>query len=393
MEFREDIDYVINAIINSIDSVLRDKHSSRMIPGRVRDYLRVLHDLLKSLRDDEILHPLDKLMILFSILLPKQLYGLADDPQIHALGYILRSLRPNPRREIIRRLNRLLKLLNSLDTVYGESLNYIENHDTIRIISMGIHVDKQLSPSTYLGRDFQGSVVVAKIIDRCSIDVETIYMLKDVVETGIPRIHVVEEYGDKIIVVREYIDGQPLPQVLDKLLSDRRLGLWVLHDILEILSRIYGKYGILHHDLKPDNIVVDRKWRVYVIDWIYSAPPGKLDVQPYYSVCQEQYDRLMKLPGIKDKLSREPSKYQEIYYELCSIACIGWRIRNGLEYSPSRSLIPYLKDPLNKLLANILGHKPECIITVLETHNPFQELYRIIESIIKGTRIEHMCLT
>jgi serine/threonine-protein kinase len=64
----------------------------------------------------------------------------------------------------------------------------------------------------------------------------------------------------------DYIDGQPLTKlILNKALTDRQIGV-LLSKVARALHHAHER-GILHRDIKPDNILVDKNRQPFVVDF------------------------------------------------------------------------------------------------------------------------------
>jgi serine/threonine-protein kinase len=72
-------------------------------------------------------------------------------------------------------------------------------------------------------------------------------------------------------VVMKYVDGETYSQMIDRLHSDRTEE--KLHEALQVFIKVCDavsfahERGVIHCDLKPDNIMVGKHGQVYVMDW------------------------------------------------------------------------------------------------------------------------------
>lgn len=114
---------------------------------------------------------------------------------------------------------------------------------------------------------------VAKVILKAGQNAEAIlkeaYLMKDLKHPDIPLIYDIEEDSVSICIIEEYIAGKSLREfIIDKPLpgikSICRIGCDLCH-ILEYLHNYKG--GIIHLDVKPDNIIIDSKGKVKLIDF------------------------------------------------------------------------------------------------------------------------------
>jgi predicted Ser/Thr protein kinase/TolA-binding protein len=82
---------------------------------------------------------------------------------------------------------------------------------------------------------------------------------------NIAMIHAIEQDGDRIFIVMEYVEGEPLSKVIKRgALSEAEL-CRIGRGVAEALAEAHAK-GIVHRDIKPDNIMVNGP-RVKVLDF------------------------------------------------------------------------------------------------------------------------------
>src|ERR1043166_4242316 len=78
-------------------------------------------------------------------------------------------------------------------------------------------------------------------------------------------IHAIEQDGDRIFIVMEYVEGEPLSKFIKRgALSEAEL-CRVGRGVADALAEAHAK-GIVHRDIKPDNIMVNGA-RVKVLDF------------------------------------------------------------------------------------------------------------------------------
>jgi len=82
---------------------------------------------------------------------------------------------------------------------------------------------------------------------------------------NIAMIHAIEQEGDRIFIVMEYVEGEPLSKIIKRgALSEAEL-CRIGRGVAEALAEAHAK-GIVHRDIKPDNIMVNGQ-RVKVLDF------------------------------------------------------------------------------------------------------------------------------
>ena len=132
-----------------------------------------------------------------------------------------------------------------------------------------------------------GRIVAIKILPPAvAADQESIARMRREARTAaqinsphIATIYAFEEIGERLFIVMEYVEGEPLTKLIARGgISEAdlcRIG----RDVAEALSEAHAK-GIIHRDIKPDNVIVSGR-RVKVLDFgiakQVSAPAGSND--------------------------------------------------------------------------------------------------------------------
>lgn len=139
----------------------------------------------------------------------------------------------------------------------------------------------------------------AKLVRKCTPGYERVLreadFLKDLRHSGIPLIYDIQEDNDSICIIEEFISGKSLTSYME---DNGNLKLQEildfakqLCDILEYLHSEAGR-GILHLDLKPDNIFIDEKHIIKIIDFDSSLRVGESSMNQYGTIgfaAPEQY--------------------------------------------------------------------------------------------------------
>src|SRR5438270_9412426 len=118
-----------------------------------------------------------------------------------------------------------------------------------------------------------GRVVAIKVLPPSVLaDVEATARLKREARTAaqlyhpsIATIHSIEQDGDHIFIVEEFVEGESLTQVIKRGgLSESEI-CRIARAVADALAEAHAK-GIVHRDIKPDNIIVAGS-RVKVLDF------------------------------------------------------------------------------------------------------------------------------
>lgn len=139
---------------------------------------------------------------------------------------------------------------------------------------------------------------VAKVIRKADMDSDTILrearLIKNLKHSHIPVIYDIEEDDISICIIEEYISGKSLRSYIndtDNIKTSEICDIAVkLCDILEYLHNCDN--GIIHLDIKPDNIIIDEHNNVKLIDFGSSIHKAGLTqagmISPGYA-APEQY--------------------------------------------------------------------------------------------------------
>ena len=108
-----------------------------------------------------------------------------------------------------------------------------------------------------------GKDLVLRSLPRSSAAYEKLHNIR---HTNLPEIYDVLEMDDGQIVLEEYIDGITVAQVMeiDKYRSSGARK--VLLGVCDALSALHNR-GIIHRDVKPENVIIEKSGRVVLIDF------------------------------------------------------------------------------------------------------------------------------
>lgn len=225
--------------------------------------------------------------------------------------------------------------------------------------------------SVYLVRHRALNVFRAvKIISKKSSDAQRILnealIIRDLKHQGIPIVYDIDETFEEYHIYEEYVEGTTLSGHLQNSALSLTDILRMSIDLCSILSFLHhcGK-GILHLDLKPDNIMIDVSGKLWLIDYDNAALQG--DVLPAcrgsagFSPPQQYFGSV-------------PKKSWDIYsLGMLILYMSEGTIHSGISHMRHKQLIPIIRkcvhhsglnryrsvDALQKDLQNVLKERPE----------------------------------
>jgi TolA-binding protein len=118
-----------------------------------------------------------------------------------------------------------------------------------------------------------GRMVAIKILPAAvAADADALARLKREARTAaqlyhpnIATIHSIEEDGDRLFIVMELVDGEPLSQLMRRGAMSEADLCRIARGVADALAEAHAK-GIIHRDIKPDNVIVSGS-RVKVLDF------------------------------------------------------------------------------------------------------------------------------
>lgn len=143
---------------------------------------------------------------------------------------------------------------------------------------------------------------IAKLVMKCTPDYERILreadFIKNLRHPGIPLVYDIIEDSDSICIIEEFISGKSLTEYVQekKRLKFAEILLFT-EQICKILEYLHNLDcgGIIHLDLKPDNILIDAHNNIRIIDFDNALRKGESSRNLYGSIgfaAPEQYHRL-----------------------------------------------------------------------------------------------------
>ena len=102
---------------------------------------------------------------------------------------------------------------------------------------------------------------------------------------NIVPIHTVEQAGGFLFFTMAYVEGQTLTQRVERGPLSIEDATWILHDVARAVGYAHGR-GVVHSDLKPDNIMIETgTGRAVVMDFGVAFLRAKPDIVPAGAVA------------------------------------------------------------------------------------------------------------
>ncbi len=132
----------------------------------------------------------------------------------------------------------------------------------------------------YLGSYFGTKVAIKKIIVKDEREMVLIKrevdMLKDVRHPNIVSFYGICKQDDALLLVQEFVPCGELYKLLkdDKVEIDWKLSFSIAKDTAAGMSYLHSR-GVVHRDLKSENLLVDEHWRIKICDFGLARIPRK----------------------------------------------------------------------------------------------------------------------
>ncbi len=231
---------------------------------------------------------------------------------------------------------------------------------------------------------------ISKSSDSLSCILKETHILKNLKHSGIPVIYDIEEDDQFFCIVEEYVNGKSLKNIVQeqgKLKSQELINIAIkLSGIIQYLHS--ENIGILHMDIKPDNIIIDNNGDIKLVDFdnsVFFASDDYVDRGSPCFAAPEQY------------LGLKPGKSSDIY----SLGMLLLYMATGCYM---QSHVKYLRQKkLQKIIKKCISHstfqryqKIEDIINELESlkkecHYPVESRIINVIGIKGGVGTTHFC--
>ncbi len=128
--------------------------------------------------------------------------------------------------------------------------------------------------TVYLAEDARNAGKVAiKILDSRKVEKKRIsqflreaYGLSMLDHPNIVKLVEFGNYAGKYFLVTEFVEGQSLKSLVSNSPVSEEYALFVASEVVSALKYL-NKHGIIHRDIKPDNIMISREGRIVLVDF------------------------------------------------------------------------------------------------------------------------------
>jgi eukaryotic-like serine/threonine-protein kinase len=175
-------------------------------------------------------------------------------------------------------------------------VNAISHYEIIRQLGAGGMGEVYLARDTKLGRQVAIKLVKAESLSDEQARKRLVREARAAATLDHPNICVVHEVGEEnnhTFVVMQYVEGETLASRIRAKSFDLAELLDLAMQIADALAEAHSK-GIVHRDIKPQNIIINRKGQVKVLDFGLA----KVVRDPELSENLSQTESLMTTPGL-----------------------------------------------------------------------------------------------
>ena len=143
-----------------------------------------------------------------------------------------------------------------------------------------------------LKNDVTSELCVQKIIPIHQIDVYNCLIKNQIANT--PAIYDIQMHKYFFVILCEYIDGLTLTEYINKIFLkeiafDTKLFFNHIHTLCNIIGKLQKSKSIIHRDIKPDNIMIDKNNNLYLIDFDAAKFFNPGESEDTHKIGTEQY--------------------------------------------------------------------------------------------------------
>lgn len=180
---------------------------------------------------------------------------------------------------------------------------------------------------------------------------------------GVPRITEINEHGDSVFIVMDYVQGVSIQTLLKKegTIPEDRAASWMVQ-VAQILGYLHNlPLPIFYRDLKPANIMVQDTGHVRLLDFGISeiiSPANQVIVQPLGTRGYAPPEQKV-VGGAYDLRSDIYSFGVTLFYMLTGVAPLVWRKEDPKAPFDIRSVNPHLSLGLQKIVLRCTQENPQ----------------------------------
>jgi serine/threonine protein kinase len=164
---------------------------------------------------------------------------------------------------------------------------------------------------------------------------------------GVPKV-IEWDAEEEPYILLEWIDGRPLSQVTNGKAQSLEFSVKVIRQLCSILERVH-ELNIMHRDIKPDNLLIDQKGNLTLID--FGICRMAKDDQTFHTPKDAELgNRFLRLPEL-GKGEKNPSSVSDVTF------CVGifFFLLTGTAPNillDANNVAPHRKEEYNELLGS-----------------------------------------
>ncbi len=226
----------------------------------------------------------------------------------------------------------------------GREVNKIGKYIIIRLLTKGGMGAIYLAKHPTLNRE----VILKKLTFRGNREIRERFKREAEIMMDLRNENIVTVYdhfkeGSSYYLVLEYIDGLSLEEIIlrDGALDSADVSL-IAYDLARALSYIHSK-GIIHRDIKPGNVIIDREGHIKLTDFGI-ASTGECDILDLKSKLE-----ILGTPNYMSPEQLHDFKNIDIQSDIYSFSVLLYEMLTGLK--------PFMGEVNDKLFSQILKGK------------------------------------